>query len=138
MINNADSLKKNLLDLNQHDDFFFKIENDPRITNLGKILRKYSIDEIPQFINVLIGDMNLVGPRPPLMEEIEKYKDSQLRRLSVKPGITGLWQINGRNEIKKFEDWIKLDLEYIDNWSLLLDLKIVIKTIPTILKGTGK
>ena len=110
----------------------------PRITNLGKILRKYSIDEIPQFLNVLIGDMNLVGPRPPLMEEIEKYKDSQLRRLSVKPGITGLWQINGRNEIKKFEDWIKLDLEYIDNWSLLLDLKIIIKTIPTILKGTGK
>ena len=138
MINNADSLKKNLLDLNQHDGPVFKIENDPRITNLGKILRKYSIDEIPQFINVLIGDMNLVGPRPPLMEEIEKYKDSQLRRLSVKPGITGLWQINGRNEIKKFEDWIKLDLEYIDNWSLLLDLKIVIKTIPTILKGTGK
>ena len=138
MINNADSLKKNLLDLNQHDGPVLKLKNDPRITNLGKILRKYSIDEIPQFINVLIGDMNLVGPRPPLMEEIEKYKDSQLRRLSVKPGITGLWQINGRNEIKKFEDWIKLDLEYIDNWSLLLDLKIVIKTIPTILKGTGK
>ena len=138
MFIDAEEKKVHLLDKNEHLGPVFKITNDPRITWIGKLLRKYSIDELPQLINVLKGDMNLIGPRPPVPEEVKKYKTSYYRRFTFKPGITGLWQISGRNDIKDFEDWIKLDLEYIDNWSLKNDFIIALKTIPAILKGTGK
>lgn len=114
----------------------FKMRNDPRVTPFGRILRKSSIDEIPQFWNVLKGDMSLVGPRAPLPEEVKEYTRWQRRRLSVKPGITCLWQVSGRNEID-FHEWMKLDLHYIDHWSLLLDLKILLRTFPVVLLGKG-
>ncbi len=114
----------------------FKIKNDPRITPIGKILRKLSLDELPQLFNVLMGQMSLVGPRPPLPKEVRQYEPWQRRRLSMRPGITCLWQISGRNKIG-FDEWMKLDLEYIDNWSLWLDIKILFKTIPVVLFGYG-
>jgi lipopolysaccharide/colanic/teichoic acid biosynthesis glycosyltransferase len=114
----------------------FKSSRDPRVTTIGKIIRRFSIDELPQVFNVLHGDMSLVGPRPPLPEEVARYERWQRRRLSMKPGMTCLWQISGRNEVS-FEDWMKLDLTYIDNWSLLLDLKILLKTVPVVLLGRG-
>ena len=110
----------------------FKIENDPRLTKPGKFLRKWSIDEFPQLWNVFRGDISIVGPRPPIPHEVEKYDHWQRRRLSMKPGITCLWQINGRNKITDFDEWMNLDLKYIDNWSLLLDFKIMIKTLPAV------
>jgi len=122
--------------LNEMDGPVFKMRNDPRVTALGRILRKSSIDEWPQFWNVLKGDMSLVGPRAPLPEEVREYTRWQRRRLSVKPGITCLWQVSGRNEID-FHEWMKLDLMYIDNWSLLLDLKILLRTFPVVLLGRG-
>lgn len=136
MVRNADNLKKALLPKNEMDGPVFKMKNDPRVTPLGKFLRKTSLDELPQLFNVLRGDMSLVGPRPPLPAEVKRYDLWQRRKLSVKPGITCLWQINGRNEIP-FRDWMKMDLEYIDNWSLWLDLKILARTIPTVLSGRG-
>ena len=122
--------------LNEMDGPVFKMRNDPRVTPLGRILRKSSIDELPQFWNVLKGDMSLVGPRAPLPEEVKAYSRWQRRRLSVKPGITCLWQVSGRNEVD-FHEWMKLDLHYIDNWSLLLDLKILLRTFPVVLFGKG-
>ena len=122
---------------NQLKKKFGKIKHDPRITPIGKWLRKFSIDELPQLINILMGAMNLIGPRPPLPSEVENYKDIHLRRLSKKPGITGLWQVSGRNSIKDFEEWVGMDLEYIDNWSFGLDLKIAMKTVGTVFSGTG-
>jgi lipopolysaccharide/colanic/teichoic acid biosynthesis glycosyltransferase len=115
----------------------FKIENDPRITGIGKWLRKYSLDELPQLWSVFKGDISLVGPRPPLQSEVEQYKGWHRRKLSVKPGITCLWQVSGRNQITDFDEWMKLDLKYIDEWTLWLDFKILIKTVFVILKGTG-
>jgi len=139
MIQNAESQKNKLQNMNELDGPIFKIENDPRITIIGKILRKFSIDELLQLINVIKGDMNLVGPRPYPVEEVNNFNDESFyRRHSMKPGITGLWQIKGRSEIKKFEDCIKLDLEYIDNWSFRKDIYIAFMTIPVILRGTGK
>lgn len=114
----------------------FKMKNDPRVTRVGRFLRKTSLDELPQLFNVLRGDMSFVGPRPPIPEEVEKYEGWQRRRLSMKPGITGLWQVSGRNQID-FDQWMKLDLEYIDNWSLWLDFKILLKTIPAVIFGRG-
>jgi lipopolysaccharide/colanic/teichoic acid biosynthesis glycosyltransferase len=114
----------------------FKMRQDPRITVLGRILRKTSIDELPQLWNVLRGEMSLVGPRAPLPEEVAAYTSSQRRRLSVKPGITCLWQVSGRNQID-FAQWMELDLRYIDNWSLFLDLKILLKTLPVVLLCRG-
>ena len=114
----------------------FKIKNDPRITPVGKFLRKFSLDELPQLFNVFAGQMSLVGPRPPLPKEVNQYETWQRRRLSMRPGITCLWQISGRNKIK-FDEWMKLDLEYIDNWSLGLDFKILLKTIPAVLFAKG-
>jgi exopolysaccharide biosynthesis polyprenyl glycosylphosphotransferase len=115
----------------------FKMKDDPRITPTGKFLRKYSLDELPQIWNVLVGNMSLVGARPPLPTEVDLYKGWQRRRLSMRPGITCIWQVTGRNKITDFNEWARLDLKYIDEWSLWLDLKILLKTIPTVLKGTG-
>jgi exopolysaccharide biosynthesis polyprenyl glycosylphosphotransferase len=123
---------------NQMSGPVFKLEDDPRVTPIGRLIRKLSIDELPQLYNVLRGDMSLVGPRPLPLYEVEKFETtSQRRRLSVQPGLTCLWQISGRNEIKNFQDWVKLDLKYIDNWSLWLDIKILCKTIPVVLLGKG-
>ena len=137
MVPKADEFKINLSDKNEMIGPVFKIENDPRITKVGKYLRKYSLDESIQFVSVLKGDMSLVGPRPAGPLELENYKDWQKRRLSVIPGLTGPWQVSGRNKVNHFDDWVKLDLEYIDNWSLWLDFKILLKTIPAAFKGTG-
>lgn len=123
---------------NQMSGPVFKINNDPRITPIGRWLRKYSVDELPQLLNVLFGQMSLVGPRPLPVYEVEKFSDpAQRRRLSVKPGLTCLWQISGRNEVKDFETWVKLDLDYIDNWSIWVDLKILLGTIPVVLLAYG-
>tara|TARA_Y100001970_G_scaffold224076_1_gene276065 strand:- start:68 stop:664 length:597 start_codon:yes stop_codon:yes gene_type:complete len=138
MVFNAEELKDNIKEDNMHSGPVFKSNSDPRITRVGKLLRKYSIDEIPQLYNVIKGDMNLIGPRPPIPEEVKKYKPHHYRRLSVKPGLTGLWQVSGRNSIENFDDWVRLDLDYIDNWSLGGDLMIVLKTIPVVIKGTGR
>jgi len=136
MVADADEQRESLMHLNEMSGPVFKSKNDPRVTPIGRLLRKYSIDELPQFINVLMGDMSIVGPRPPLPSEVEKYDLAQRRRLSVKPGITCLWQVNGRNRIG-FADWVRLDLEYIDKWSFWLDIKIIPKTVPAVLRGTG-
>jgi lipopolysaccharide/colanic/teichoic acid biosynthesis glycosyltransferase len=114
------------------------VEADPRITTLGRWLRRTSFDELPQLVNVLMGDMSLVGPRPLPLYEVEKFENTaQRRRLSVKPGLTCLWQISGRNRVRDFRDWVKLDLDYIDHWSLGLDFKILLRTIPAVLLGSG-
>ena len=136
MIDDAEQRRVELESINEMDGPVFKSSLDPRITPIGKILRRFSIDEVPQLYNVLKGDMSLVGPRPPLLQEVERYKRWQRRRLSMKPGMTCLWQITGRNQVG-FDEWMRLDLKYIDNWSLLLDLKILIKTIPVVLLGKG-
>ena len=133
----AEERKKELMSKNEVQGLMFKMENDPRITKVGAFIRKTSIDELPQFWNVLKGDMSLVGTRPPTVDEYEQYTGYQKRRISFRPGITGLWQISGRSDIKDFDEGVKLDLEYIDNWSLLLDLKIIFKTILVVFKGSG-
>ena len=132
----ADDEKENLLDQNEMSGPVFKMRNDPRVTRIGRFLRKFSIDELPQFVNVMRGDMSLVGPRPPLPEEVARYEPWQRRKLAVKPGVTCIWQVDGRNNID-FDDWMRLDLKYIDNWSLWLDTKILAKTIPAVVKGDG-
>ena len=122
---------------NKMSGFMFKMDNDPRITKVGKFIRKTSIDELPQFWNVLKGDMSLVGTRPPTIDEFDKYESHHKRRLSMRPGITGMWQVSGRSDIQNFEDVVRLDCEYIDNWSPALDLKILFKTVWVVLKGSG-
>jgi len=136
MYKDADKMRARLDQLNEAAGPVFKIKRDPRITRVGALLRKTSLDELPQIMNVLKGQMSLVGPRPPLPHEVEKYDDHQLGRLAVKPGLTCLWQVQGRSTIS-FERWVELDLEYIRNQSLWLDFKILLKTIPAVLKGTG-
>ena len=136
MVDNAEQLRVEMEAFNEMDGPVFKSSRDPRITIIGKIIRRRSIDELPQLFNVLQGHMSLVGPRPPIPEEVARYERWQRRRLSMKPGMTCLWQISGRNQVS-FEDWMKLDLTYIDNWSLLLDLKILLKTVPVVLLGRG-
>lgn len=137
MIINAEQLQKDLMSANEADGPVFKIKNDPRITKIGKFLRKSGLDELPQFFNVLIGDMSLVGPRPPIPSEVKQYERWQLRRLSMKPGITCTWQIKPNRNNISFDDWMKMDLQYIDNWSNKLDLVLFFKTIKTMLKGSG-
>jgi lipopolysaccharide/colanic/teichoic acid biosynthesis glycosyltransferase len=137
MVRDADRIKAQLLAQNEMTGPMFKMKDDPRITPLGRTLRKFSLDELPQLWSVLKGDMSLVGPRPPLQSEWVHFEDWQRRKLSVKPGITCLWQVSGRNEIKDFDAWVRLDLEYIDHWSLGLDILILLKTIPAILLGRG-
>ena len=138
MVTNAEQRKAELEVLNEMDGPVFKVTNDPRVTPIGKFLRRWSIDEWPQMINVLFGDMSLVGPRPLPVDEVRRFDDfAHRRRLSVKPGLTCLWQVNGRNQVTSFRDWVRLDLEYIDNWSIWLDLKILMKTVPVVLMGTG-
>lgn len=136
MVADAEARKVDLQHLNERDGPAFKIENDPRTTAIGRFIRKLSIDELPQLLNVLSGEMSLVGPRPPLPEEVKRYEWLFRKRLSVKPGITCIWQISGRNKVS-FEDWMEMDHEYIENWSLLLDLKILLKTVPAVLFGRG-
>jgi len=137
MIPNADAIKSDLAVFNIMKGPVFKLKRDPRITSIGNILRKFSLDELPQLWSVFKGDMSLVGPRPAGPLELKKYESWHRRKLSIKPGITCLWQISGRNKINDFNEWVKLDLEYIENWSLSLDLKILLKTIPAVLRGTG-
>ena len=138
MVTNAEQLKHELESMNEMTGPVFKVTRDPRITPIGKFLRKFSIDEWPQFFNVLRGEMSLVGPRPLPVDEVKRFNDlAHRRRLSVKPGLTCLWQISGRNNVSNFKDWVRLDLEYIDNWSLWLDLKILWRTVPVVLMGNG-
>ena len=136
MVPNAELIKPLLQTFNEVPGPVFKIRRDPRVTPLGRWLRKYSLDELPQLINVLLGDMSIVGARPPLPSEVQRYDQWQRRRLSMRTGITGLWQVRGRNAVD-FDEWMRLDLEYIDSWSLALDLKILLRTLPTVLRGTG-
>ena len=135
---NAEQFKHELEAMNEMSGPVFKVTNDPRITPVGRFLRKYSLDELPQLLNVLRTEMSLVGPRPLPVDEVKRFENlAHRRRLSVKPGLTCLWQISGRNQISDFKNWVRLDLEYIDNWSLWLDLKILVRTIPAVLIGTG-
>ncbi len=137
MVPNAEQLKPQIQAQNEMTGPVFKMRHDPRITRFGRFLRKYSLDELPELFSVLKGDMSLVGPRPPFQEEADHYEFWQRRKLSIKPGITCLWQVNGRNEIHSFDEWARLDLEYIQSASLWLDCKILLKTIPAVLRGRG-
>lgn len=137
MVTDAEDLKEKLMALNEQEGPVFKIKNDPRVTRVGRFLRKTSLDELPQFINVLIGDMSIVGPRPPVPSEVKQYKRSLNRRLSVNPGITCIWQVSGRNNIP-FDKWMEMDMEYIDNWSLTLDFIIILKTFKVVFSGNGQ
>jgi lipopolysaccharide/colanic/teichoic acid biosynthesis glycosyltransferase len=136
MVVDAEARKAELAHLNEMDGPAFKIKHDPRVTKVGAIIRKMSIDELPQLINVLKGEMSLVGPRPPLPNEVHLYDWSDRKRLSIKPGITCLWQVSGRNQLT-FEEWMVLDRKYIENWSIWLDLKILLMTIPVVILGKG-
>jgi exopolysaccharide biosynthesis polyprenyl glycosylphosphotransferase len=138
MSNDAEMRRAELEPFNQMHGPVFKVDADPRITPFGRWLRRSSIDELPQLVNVLLGDMSLVGPRPLPLYEVEKFENTaQRRRLSVKPGLTCLWQISGRNKVQDFRDWVKLDLDYIDRWSLALDFKILLRTVPAVIMGLG-
>lgn len=137
MCADAEAQKAKLMSKNEVDGLMFKMKDDPRITRVGRFIRKTSIDELPQFINVLKGDMSLVGTRPPTIDEYEKYEPKHKARVSMQPGLTGLWQVSGRSDIKNFDDVVKLDMKYIDNWSILLDIKIVLMTIKVVFLGRG-
>lgn len=133
----AEERKRELMEKNEMNGLMFKIKDDPRITRTGRFIRKTSIDEFPQFLNVLKGDMSLVGTRPPTVDEFEQYEEHHKRRLSLKPGITGMWQVSGRSDIQDFEDVVRMDLEYIDNWSVWLDIKILIQTVFVVFSHKG-
>lgn len=137
MYADAEARKKELMDQNEVSGPMFKLQNDPRITKVGKFLRRTSLDELPQFWNIFKGDMSLVGTRPPTVEEFEQYNDYYRRRMSITPGLTGLWQVSGRSNIKDFNEVVKLDLQYIDNWSIGQDVKILLQTVGVVLKGMG-
>lgn len=134
----AEEIKEKLLSQNEmQGGVMFKIQNDPRITRVGRVIRKLSIDELPQFFNVIGGSMSLVGTRPPTVDEVEKYERNQWRRISIKPGITGMWQVNGRSNVRNFEDIVEMDVEYIDKWSIWLDIKIMFKTVAVVFDHSG-
>ena len=137
MYMDAEERKKELMAKNEMNGLMFKIKDDPRITRVGKFIRKTSLDEFPQFFNVLAGDMSLVGTRPPTEDEFVKYSERHKRRLSLKPGITGMWQVSGRNSVSDFEEIVNLDLEYIDNWSFWLDIKLLFQTVYVVLFQKG-
>ena len=138
MVTNAEQLKHELAAMNEMTGPVFKVTSDPRVTPVGKWLRKFSLDELPQLFNILRGEMSIVGPRPLPVDETKRINDAaHRRRLSVKPGLTCLWQVSGRNEISNFSEWVRLDLEYIDNWSLWLDIKIILRTFPAVFRGSG-
>jgi exopolysaccharide biosynthesis polyprenyl glycosylphosphotransferase len=136
MVSNAEALKATLIAHNEQAGPVFKMKRDPRITPIGRFIRKFSVDELPQLINVLRGEMSIVGPRPPIPSEVARYEAWQRRRLSVRPGLTCVWQVSGRNEIS-FEEWMYLDMQYIDHWSLGQDFELIIKTVPVVLSGRG-
>jgi len=136
MVVDAEARKAHLAARNEQAGPVFKMRNDPRVTRIGRVIRKYSIDELPQLINVLRGDMSLVGPRPPVPSEVEKYEAWQRRRLSVRPGLTCIWQVSGRNQIS-FEEWMYLDMQYIDHWTLAGDFNLIFKTVPVVITGRG-
>jgi lipopolysaccharide/colanic/teichoic acid biosynthesis glycosyltransferase len=138
MVTDADRLKSSLLEQNEMEGPVFKMKNDPRITPVGKLLRKFSIDELPQLWSVLKGDMSFVGPRPPLQSEYARFTDWQSQKLSVKPGITCTWQVMGRNRVSDFQHWVELDLEYIQRRGFWYDLKILLLTVPAVVRGTGR
>ena len=137
MYADAEERKKELMANNKMQGNMFKMDNDPRITKVGKFIRKTSLDELPQFWNVLKGDMSLVGTRPPTVDEFEKYQIRHKKRLSIKPGITGLWQVSGRNDVTDFEKVVELDNEYIDNWNLGVDVKLILLTVWVVLTRRG-
>ena len=134
MVTNAEMLKSALEKFNEQSGPVFKIKNDPRITSIGRFIRKYSIDELPQLFNIINGDMSIVGPRPPLPTEVAKYKAWHAKRLTVLPGLTCKWQVSGRNNIQ-FDEWMRLDCQYIDEWSFWLDIKLILQTNPVVLFG---
>ncbi len=136
MVKDADKMLEMLRHLDETDGPIFKVKNDPRISRVGRFLRRYSLDELPQLWNVLKGDMSLVGPRPPTPNEVEQYANWQLKRLEIRPGLTCLWQVRGRSNLS-FREWMKLDLFYIENWSFWLDIKIILRTIWVVIRGEG-
>jgi exopolysaccharide biosynthesis polyprenyl glycosylphosphotransferase len=136
MVLDAERRRADILHMNERDSVLFKITNDPRITRTGSFLRKYSLDELPQLMNVLRGDMSMVGPRPPIASEVKRYELNHLRRLDVVPGVTGLWQVQARQD-PSFDSYISLDTAYIENWSLWLDIKILVRTVGVVVSGTG-
>jgi len=137
MYQDAEQRKKELMAKNEVHGLMFKMENDPRITKVGRFIRKTSIDELPQFWNILKGDMSLVGTRPPTVDEFERYEAKHKCRLSMTPGLTGLWQVSGRSDIKDFDEVVQLDMQYIDNWSILKDIKILLLTVGIVITGKG-
>jgi lipopolysaccharide/colanic/teichoic acid biosynthesis glycosyltransferase len=138
MYQNAEQIKERFVAANEMIGPVFKMTKDPRVTPFGRILRKFSLDELPQLWSVIKGDMSLVGPRPPLQSEYEQFNEWQKQKLTVKPGMTCLWQIQGRNDISDFNEWVKLDLEYIQKRSFWLDIRILLDTVKSVIKGTGK
>jgi lipopolysaccharide/colanic/teichoic acid biosynthesis glycosyltransferase len=136
MVRGADQAREELVKHQMTDGPLFKMQNDPRVTTVGRFLRRYSIDEVPQFINVLKGDMSVVGPRPPLRAEVETYSDTIRRRLLIKQGVTGLWQVSGRSDLS-WEDSVRLDLDYVENWSMLGDLQIIFRTLRAVIASRG-
>ncbi|HXM22009.1 MAG TPA: sugar transferase [Terriglobales bacterium] len=138
MVADADALRSQLASLNEMRGPVFKMTHDPRVTKVGSWMRRHSLDELPQLYSVLKGDMSLVGPRPPLVTEYAQFTEFQKQKLAVKPGITCLWQVGGRNQVSDFDEWVRLDLEYIRNWSLYLDLKILLRTVKEVFSASGK
>lgn len=137
MVVGADRMEAQLQARNEMNGPAFKMENDPRITPLGRLLRRYSLDELPQLWSVLKGDLSLVGPRPPRAHEYARFTPFQMGKMAVKPGITCLWQVEGRHRISDFDDWVRLDVRYIETWSLWLDVKILVRTAGVVIRGTG-
>ena len=137
MCEDAEAKREDLLHLNTLDGPAFKMDEDPRVTRVGGFLRRFSLDELPQLWNVLRGDMSVVGPRPPLPHEVAQYETFERRRLSMRPGITCLWQVSGRSNVQSFDEWVRMDLQYIDTWSISNDIRILLRTLPAVLKGTG-